>query len=130
VGAAGEGLEPLASLLQSTAALARVKDLVELHAALFEAEQVGVRVALTRAPLCPSFHLNRQYARLISTLAGPGTQWTLGPLYKVSDASVVEQLPTGAAAWFKGLAWPNAQPLAHRSPPGDAPRLVLSLDLL
>lgn len=130
VSASGEGLAPLEALVAAPAVLARVGELVELHAALFEAESVGVRLVLTRQPLCPAFHVNRLHARLLTTLAGEGTQWTRGPLYKVSDASVIEQLPTGAVAWFKGLAWPDALPVAHRSPPGDAPRLVLSIDLL
>jgi hypothetical protein len=126
----GEELAPLEPLVESAAVLERVKELIDLHAALFEAELVGVRVALTQKPLCPSFHLNKQHCRLISTLAGPGTQWVTGPLYAAHDKSVVEQLPSGAAGWFKGLAWPGVQPIPHRSPPGDARRLVLSLDLL
>ena len=126
-GAELSGLEPFVS---SSAVLERARELVELHSALFEAEAVGVRVALTQTPLCPSFHLNKLHARLLTTLAGPGTQWALGPLYKLTASSEVQQLPSGAVGWFKGLAWPGVSPLAHRSPPGDARRLVLSIDLL
>ncbi len=126
----GEELAALEPLVASAAVLERARLLVDLHSALFEAEVVGVRVALTKAPLCPAFHLNKQHCRLITTLAGGGTQWVTGPLYAANDASVVQQLPPGAVGWFKGLAWPGVQPVAHRSPPDDARRLVLSIDLL
>ncbi len=130
VGAQGEGLEELEPLVGSAAVMARARTLVELQASLFEVEQVGVRVALTQSPLCPSFHLNRLHCRILTTLAGEGTQWTLGPLYNVSETSVVQQLPPGAVGWFKGTAWEGVRPLVHRSPPGTARRLVLTVDLL
>jgi hypothetical protein len=130
VRAAGDELAALEPFVASPAVLERARLLVDLHAALFEVDVVGVRVALTEAPLCPSFHLNRLHCRLITTLAGGGTQWVLGPLYNVSEASAVGQLPTAAVGWFKGLAWPGVRPLVHRSPPGNARRLVLSIDLL
>lgn len=130
VGAAGTELDALAPLVESAAVLERARRLVELHTALFEVEVVGVRVTLTQTPLCPSFHVSRQHCQLLTTLAGDGTQWTRGALYDVNDASVVEQLPSSAVGWFKGQAWPDVKPMAHRSPPGTARRLVLSIDLL
>ena len=130
VSAAGTELDALAPLVDSAPVLERARLLVELHTALFEVDVVGVRVTLTQTPLCPSFHVNRQHCQLLTVLAGGGTQWTRGALYDVNDASVVEQLPSGAVGWFKGQAWPDAKPMAHRSPPGAARRLVLSIDLL
>ncbi len=130
VGAAGTELDALAPLVESATVLERARLLVELHSALFEVDAVGVRVTLTQTPLCPSFHVSRQHCQLLTALAGDGTQWTRGALYDVNDASVVEQLPSGAVGWFKGQAWPGVKPMAHRSPPGTARRLVLSIDLL
>lgn len=130
VSASGAELAALEPLVASTAVLERARLLVDLHSALFGAELVGVRVTLTEKPLCPSFHVNKLHCRLITTLAGTGTQWVTGPLYAASEAAAVQQLPPGAVGWFKGLAWQGVQPVAHRSPPGDARRLVLSIDLL
>ena len=130
VNPSGEQLAALEPLVESEAVLERARMLVDLHCSLFEAELVGVRVALTDKPLCPSFHVNKLHCRLITTLAGAGTQWVTGPLYAANEVTAVQQLPPGAVGWFKGLAWPGVQPVAHRSPPGDARRLVLSIDLL
>ena len=130
VSASGAELEGLEPFVASQAVLERARLLVDLHSSLFEAEVVGLRVTLTDKPLCPSFHVNKLHCRLITTLAGAGTQWVTGPLSAAHDVTAVQQLPSGAVGWFKGLAWPGVQPVAHRSPPGEARRLVLSIDLL
>lgn len=126
VRADGTGLESLADTL-SAGPMDELKRLVEVHSALFEVEQVGVRVALTDAPLCPGFHVDRVPCRLVWVLAGAGTEWVEGGL-PVSPDREVQQLPTGAAAWFKGSTWPGGSTLVHRSAHGR--RLVATVDLL
>ena len=130
VSAAGTELEALGPLVDSASVLERARMLVELHCSLFEVDAVGVRVTLTQTPLCPSFHVSRQHCQLLTALAGDGTQWVRGALYAVNETSVVEQLPPAAVGWFKGREWPDIMPVAHRSPPGTARRLVMSIDLL
>ena len=130
VDAAGTELEALGPLVESAAVLERARMLVELHTSLFEVDAVGVRMTLTQTPLCPSLHVSRQHCQLLTALAGDGTQWVRGALYAVNETSVLEQLPSAAVGWFKGREWPDIMPVAHRSPPGTAARLVMSIDLL
>ena len=69
---------------------------------------------------------------------GAGTELeALGPLVESAAVlerarmlAVVEHLPSAAVDWFKGREWPDIMPVAHRSPPGTAARLVMSIDLL
>lgn len=124
-----DGFASLERLVGSGAVLREVKELVELHATLFEAP-IGLRVALTESPMCPAFHVDRVHCRAIVTLAGAGTQWLSGNLSAVRDDVTPEALAEGEVGWFKGTAWPGAAPVVHRSPPGRGRRLVLTMDLL
>jgi Protein of unknown function (DUF1826) len=130
VSGSGAGLATLEPLVGSSAVLREVKELVELHAALFETTSVGLRVALTQAPMCPAFHVDRVLCRAIVTLAGAGTQWVKGSLASAAEGAEHHQLGAGEVGWFKGTEWPGAAAVVHRSPPGLARRLVLTLDLL
>lgn len=111
-------------------ALAEVREIVELQAELFGAERLGLRVALTDRPMCPGFHVDRVYCRLIVALAGEGTQWRREPVSAGPDAGEVHQLATGAIGLFKGTAWEGSVAVVHRSPPTAPRRLVLTVDLL
>jgi hypothetical protein len=130
VGHDGTGLATLERHIGSGSVFAEVREIVELHAELFGAEQLGVRVALTDQPMCPGFHVDRVHCRLIAALAGAGTQWRREPVSSGPDAGEVHQLPTGAIGLFKGTAWEGSRAAVHRSPPGSLRRLVMTVDLL
>ena len=86
--------------------------------------------------MCPRFHVDNVKCRLVTTYAGPGTQWLpnesvdrskLGhgnqglPDEKsglILDKMDIEQLDVGHIALLKGEAWRNNDGfgLVHRSP--------------
>lgn len=123
--------------------LGLARPLVLLFAELFEAERVGVRLALSDRPLCPRFHVDNVVCRLVVSLAGAGSEFiaqddvrrgSLG----ASDSPVerqgalVHQVDTLDMVLMKGEAWPQNQGrgVVHRSPAGTEPRLVMTVDLL
>ncbi|WP_137862190.1 MULTISPECIES: DUF1826 domain-containing protein [unclassified Sphingomonas] len=83
------------------------------------------------------FHADYVRARLITTYAGPGTQWLDALTARRLDAGIpprraeIRQLRTGQVGIFKGHDWPTTTPILHRSPPiaraGKA-RLLLVVD--
>ncbi|TLX52999.1 DUF1826 domain-containing protein [Stutzerimonas nosocomialis] len=112
-------------------------------ACLVDARRVGVRLRLLDQAMCPRFHVDHVPLRLITTYVGTGSQWLreetmprqrLGdPAAEPVEARMIEQLPTGAVALFKGEKWQGNEGagIIHRSPPSDGGRrLILTLDWL
>jgi len=77
---------------------------------------------------CRKVHADYTDLRLICTLAGPGTDYTLGD----DPDGPLMRIPTGAAALFKGREFGSGHAAClHRSPPIDGTggkRLVLVID--
>lgn len=150
VRAGAPDLSPFAAHLDAVL-LDDVAALVSLFADLTECASVGVRMAVTRAPMCPRFHVDHVTLRAAVTYVGPGTEWI--------DHAAVDRGRLGHAAGdapdersgllhpgarierarpfdfvvLKGTAWPGneARGAVHRSPPGDgSPRLLVTLDAL
>jgi len=131
---------------------ADIARLVDMFACLFELEKVGIRLMTLNNAMCPRFHVDRVYCRLLTTYGGPGTQWLrdtrLGRPWRdmlaaaeQGDKDAQEELGTCTesvdcqdVALLKGEAWPDnaGYGLVHRSPqvePGRK-RLLLTLDIV
>jgi hypothetical protein len=105
-----------------------IASLVERFMALMQVDAVRVRVEGVTSNACKKVHADYTDVRLITTYAGPGTDYA-----PHGDADCcLEQVPTGAVALFKGrLFAPNHAACMHRSPPiegTEAKRLVLVID--
>ena len=101
------------------------------------------RHEIVRERQCPRFHQDAVSVRLITTYAGPGTEWLFA--HECGDdldarlsqtKSQVRTLFPGDVAIMKGSApgweaWPDFPVLLHRSPTASpaAPRQVLTLDV-
>jgi hypothetical protein len=127
-----------------------VGELVDLFAELMEVAHVGLRVVTLSGPMCPRFHIDRIPARLLTTYAGPGTEWLaardvrydrLGPASAgmpdetsglLKEHAQVRRLAPGELGLFKGSTWADGRiaGVVHRSPPGTEGRLLVSLDPL
>ncbi|WP_448585128.1 DUF1826 domain-containing protein [Thermaurantiacus sp.] len=87
---------------------------------------VRVRLEIVTGNACTRFHADFVRLRLLTTYAGPGTQWC-----PAGAMGSVRALAAGDVAIFKGrLALPDV-PILHRSPPiagKGIRRLVLALD--
>ncbi|MBU2878380.1 DUF1826 domain-containing protein [Aliiglaciecola lipolytica] len=127
-------------------------ELVDIFCTLFELDEVGLRLRLIDSPMCPRFHVDRVPCRLVTTFAGPGTQWLehnkverdkLGHGSKGLEDEVsglfrhqadIQTIETGDVALLKGEAWIGNQSagIVHRSPPynGGQKRLLMTLDFL
>ena len=101
-----------------------VASLVELFATLTDAQGVGIRLEATARQTCPKWHTDRVGLRLMTTYAGPGTEWL--------DGDAAHRASTGDVLIAKGELWPSAPgACVHRSPdPQGATRLLLTLDEL
>ncbi len=114
----------------------------ELLGMLLDCEQVGVRLEILSAPMCPRFHVDFVHCRMLTTLSGVGTDWipnddvdwdvfmdlnaTARPVK--ADAEI-HQLPTGNWSLLKGGKWSDHfDGVVHRSPHVTSERLLLSLD--
>lgn len=129
-----------------------IVSLIELLALITGAERMGVRLKTLDRQMCPRFHVDRVGIRLVSTYAGPGTEWLPGsgvepkglgrPLTGAErdgdparrrGAQVLAAGPLDVVL-MKGELWPGlaALPAVHRSPivPAEQTRLVLTLDPL
>ena len=120
-----------------------VTELVEVFATLFGLDHVGLRIASTETPMCPSFHVDRVPARLIHALCGEGCEWVDDLVFEherlsiderikksgMQTAKSIKQAPSGAVVIMKGTTWKKGtQPVVHRSPPHNNARAVLTLD--
>lgn len=95
-------------------------------------DAVDIRLDRIATNACRKFHADYVRARLITTYAGPGTQWLddEAPGGGVEPRDV-RQLRSGDVAIFKGRHWDEARAAIHRSPPIEgtgAERLVLVIN--
>src|SRR3989344_5468187 len=105
-----------------------IEDLASRFASLMQCETVRVRLEGVTGNACRKVHADYTDLRLICTLAGPGTDYTLeddpdGPLQRIS---------AGLVGLFKGHEFgAGHKPCLHRSPPiedSGERRLVLVID--
>lgn len=127
-----------------SAFLADVAWLVRAYAFLLDARSIGLRLRALDGAMCPRFHVDRVPLRLITSYAGPGSQWLRegavsrqhlgGPQLLPTEDAVVEQIGCGHVALLKGEHWigNEGRGLVHRSPalPAGERRLLLTLDWL
>jgi hypothetical protein len=128
--------------LVDTALLEQIARASELLAELTDCQQVGVRLATLRAPMCPRFHVDHVPCRMLITLSGEGTEWIPNgdvdwAVFSDLDSTEppvlaergIQQLPTGHWSLLKGGAWDESfGGVVHRSPHREGERLLLSLD--
>lgn len=123
--------------------VADVAWLVRAYACLLEARRVGVRLRVLDKAMCPRFHVDRVPLRLVTTYAGPGSQWLaegdlprhrLGDPVCTVDEAAVRCMAPGHVALLKGERWEGNEHTAivHRSPmlAAGERRLLLTLDWL
>lgn len=127
--AAGHPDELLAGLPPLPESLGRaVTDLAHRFAALIQCETVRVRLEGVTGNACRKVHADYTDLRIICTLAGPGTDYTLGD----DPDGPLRRIATGAVALFKGHEFGTGhKPCLHRSPPiedSGERRLVLVID--
>ncbi|OLU24740.1 hypothetical protein BVH03_19330 [Pseudomonas sp. PA15(2017)] len=124
--------------------LADVAWLVRAYACLLDARRIGLRLRALDGAMCPRFHVDHVPLRLITSYAGPGSQWLAegdlprqllgGTQALPREGAVVEQIGCGHVALVKGERWEgnDGRGLIHRSPtlPAGERRLLLTLDWL
>lgn len=119
--------------------VADVAWLVSAYACLLDARRVGVRLTVLDNAMCPRWHVDHVPLRLLTTYAGPGSEWLeeavdkrVQPLPAEVEPAQVRQLGCGAVALLKGEKWLGNEGcgLIHRSPAlaNGERRLILSLD--
>lgn len=131
--AEGEVPAVLAQLAELPDALcADVADLAARFTALMQVDAVRVRVEGVVSNACKKVHADHTDIRLITTYAGPGTDYAPHGADSDGDICCLERVPTGAVALFKGRTFaPDHPPCLHRSPPIEGSgerRLVLVID--
>lgn len=119
----GDALAALSPVLRADTAM-----LAARFAALMGVDSVRVRVEAISGDACRKFHADYTDLRLITSWAGPGTDW----LPPGAAETEFERVPTGWIGLFKGHLFADGHPpCIHRSPPiaatGDR-RLVLVID--
>lgn len=119
--------------------VADVQWLVSAYTCLVGARRVGLRLRVLQGAMCPRFHVDNVPLRLLTTYAGPGSEWLQegaiarqGLQHAAPPVDNIQTLRTGDVAILKGERWAGNEGagLIHRSPPGDQRRLLLSLDWL
>ncbi|WP_417879832.1 DUF1826 domain-containing protein [Vibrio sp.] len=126
--------------------------IVDMFCCLFDLKEVGLRLTRLDSPMCPKFHFDRVPCRLVTTYAGPATEWLdnkgidrsklgagslgqpdhLSGLY--SNENSIKKVQAGDVALLKGSGWEGNEDngLIHRSPavePNER-RLLLTLDFI
>jgi hypothetical protein len=124
---------PLAGLASNVVDLPAdlAKDIAELanrFAGVMAVNAVRVRLERVDTNACKKIHTDYTYVRLITTYAGPGTDFAPHG----AEDCCLERVPTGWIGLFKGRTYAPDHPTRfHRSPPvGDTgeKRLVLVID--
>jgi len=123
--------------------VADVAWLVRAFACLLDARRVGIRLRMLDKAMCPRFHVDRLPLRLVTTYAGPATEWlaegamarnTLDSPAGEPRAEWIRSLAAGDVALLKGERWVGNEhgAIIHRSPPvaDGTRRLLLTLDWL
>lgn len=132
-------LREAADLHGYEAFVADVVWLVAAYTCLVGARRVGLRLRVLTGPMCPRFHVDNVPLRLLTTYAGPGSEWLReqesprGELHTAeTPVDNIQQLRVGEVAVLKGEKWQGNEGagLVHRSPSGQQGRLLLSLDWL
>ena len=120
----------------------QIRESSEMLGELVGCNEVGVRLATLRSPMCPLFHIDQIPCRLLITLCGEGTEWisnqdvdwdsffdTSNKNVPIKHSGEINKIKAGQWALLKGAIWDNKyQGLVHRSPHEEKPRLLLSLD--
>ncbi|PAU77203.1 DUF1826 domain-containing protein [Halomonas salipaludis] len=123
-----------------------IRIVAEAMAYLFDTDTIGVRLRTLEGAMCPRFHVDNLAVRLVTTYAGPASEWLpesaveragLGAPHPgkpeaLRDPAAIQQLGVGDLALLKGDGWigNEGRGLVHRSPqpaPGER-RLLLALD--
>lgn len=107
---------------------ADVSALARFYLKLRDAYRVAIRLESVRDDACKKFHADYKKIRLISTYAGPGTEW----IYAGAPENIL-RLKAGDVGFFKGRRlMDEREPLVlHRSPPIEGQglkRLLLVID--
>lgn len=108
-------------------------DLARRFAAIMGCDAVKVRLEVIRTDACRKFHADYVPARLIATLAGPGTQWIEADRIMEGIPEEIHQMRAGDVGLFKGRLLAPEPAILHRSVPLSAiggTRLLLVLDPL
>jgi hypothetical protein len=107
-----------------------IEQLAGRFSALMSCDRIRLRLEGVVSDACRKIHGDYTDVRLITTYAGPGTQY-IPQDRPVSEAELVD-MPTGWIGLFKGRGFhPEHAPCLHRSPPIIASaerRLVLVID--
>ena len=107
-----------------------IRQLATRFAALMAVPTVRLRLEGIVGNACRKIHSDNVDVRLITTYAGPGTDYI--PLGAEPDEANLRRIPTGSLALFKGRAFNRAHAVClHRSPPAAdmaVTRLVLVID--
>ena len=126
------------------ACLADIGWLVDAFACLFGARRIGLRLRVLDRAMCPRFHVDHVPVRLITSYAGPGSQWLaegamarqrLGdPGAEPQEPGLINSSLAGHVLLAKGEKWSGNEGcgLIHRSPQPQSGerRLLLTLDWL
>ncbi|WP_371232371.1 DUF1826 domain-containing protein [Pseudomonas sp. QE6] len=118
--------------------------LLEAFACLTGARRIGLRLRCLDRAMCPRFHVDHVPLRLVTTYAGPASQWLeegamarncLGePKAEPADSAPIRQMAAGDVGLFKGERWAGnpGRGIVHRSPQPESGerRLLLTLDWL
>ena len=121
-----------------------------MFACLFDQDAIGLRLRVIDTPMCPRFHVDQVPCRLITTYAGPATEWVPNEFADrnklgagnngLSDEASgllmqpnpIKSLQTGDVALLKGGGWKGNEDkgLVHRSPNNSDGQksLLLTLD--
>lgn len=107
---------------------AEICTLARRFAAIMDSPAVRIRLEIVTTDACRKFHADYVSARLISTLSGTGTQWTLA-----ENPETIRTMARGHVGIFKGRLLAPEPLVLHRSPPLSVlggTRIVLVLDPL
>lgn len=113
---ASAGWSPVPALVDDVGAL------VQAATRLMNADSVEVRLEVVTTDACRKFHADHVSVRLITTYAGPGSQWLCNDDAAALAAGipierlVIRELLAGEVALFKGRLSTD-RPIVHRSPP-------------
>ncbi|MEM6688235.1 MAG: DUF1826 domain-containing protein [Planctomycetota bacterium] len=91
----------------------------------FDLEHARMRIEVTRTQSCPKFHSDNVNIRLVTTYAGPATE------YQFAGETTVQRAPVGGLVFLKGSRNPtHRDSIHHRSPevPDGEKRLCVAID--
>lgn len=136
-----EALSSFSDVAAHAAFTAWLRELTHGFACLNGASGVGFRLSHLRGPMCPRFHVDHVPSRMVVSLAGPGTEWLPadavrrdcdGRIAQDPAPETVQRLAPGSVGLLKGAGFDDgrASGVAHRSPPGDQDRILLTLDAI